>query len=368
MKLSLKNCFILLVIVALLVGCASSGNQQQLSGRAKTSYRSARDDMGRGLHSRALQNFLEVLEFTPDHVESAWSVASLYFSLAEDAFGEDVRRLFESSYVYFVRTIDTIDGIEDWQSYDKFEFWRDDSELMLERIFARLFLIGQECYQNEDFDTARDIFNELLILYPDRIESVTMLAAIANTLGDTERAMGYFLRILENDPTNTLVMINLAIEYQALEDFANAIKYLLMLLEHEPENISGYQNLAYIHLQMQNHEEALQVYERALEIAPDNVDVLSDAYNVAFTLNNDEKVIYFLKRLVVFEKSDNTLRNLVIYLARSQDWENVLDYAKQWHEFDPELREALEFILYAARQLNDEGVSREYQEIMNRLD
>ena len=368
MKSSLKNCFILLVFAVVLFSCATGGKTQQLSGRARPYERQGRIFLQQQNYERAMEQYLLILENDPEHIESLKTVADLYFLFAEDAEGEEAREIFEIAYQLFVHTIETMLNIPDWISYNNFAVIKEDSELKLASIFARIFVMGQEYYLEEDFDKAEEIFYDLVRLYPERIEPVQMLAAIANTRGDTEKAIQYFLRILETDPTNTQILINLALEYQAQNDYENSIRFFTMLIDIEPENVSGYISLAYVYMEMENFEAAFNIYERAIQIEPDNIDLISDVANIAQTINNDERVLYYLRRLVQLERSEDNVTYLVYYLARMQHWQDLLTYARIWHEINPNIREAVQFIIHAAYQLDNQEILREYQEVINRMD
>ena len=368
MKSYLKNTFILFVLVSILIGCASGGSQQPLSPRAQPYFRDAQIFLQQSNFPRAMEYYLLVLENSPDHVVSMKTVADLYFMLADEAYDEEAIELFETAYDYYVRTIDTINGLADWTRYDGFENHLNDAELKLQSIFAKMFLMGQEYYQEEDFDAAEGIYLDLQRLFPERIESAQMLAAIANAQGDVQKAIGYFMTILEHDPTNSQILLNLAIEFQEQDDFDNARRYFLRFIEVEPENIAGHISLAYIEMQQEDYHAAFILYERAIEIEPENVDLISDAANIAQTIGDEEKVVHYLRRLVYLEENEENVSYLVYYLARMQNWEDLLTYARIWFNLNPEAREAVQFIIHSAYQQNNQEVLREFQEILNRME
>ena len=363
MKFSLKQSILLIAIVGIMF-CFNTleARTQRLRGRAQTSYRSARIELQQGSYDRALELFLSVLENEPNHVESIKNVADLYFMKAEEADDEEALDLFELAHGYYVRTINTILGIADWESYTGFELFKSDSELKLASIFARSFIQGQEFYQEEDYENAIEVFNDLRRLFPDRIEPVQMLAAIANNQGDVDLALSYFLEIHEADPTNTQIINNLAVEYERLNDYDTSLKYFQMLVELEPTNIVAYVSTAYVFMQMENYEEALRFYELAMDVEPDNVDIIADAANIAIETGNDEKTISYLKRLYYLESNEDNVSFLVYQLARLQSWEDLITYSKIWHEMNPDAKEPIQFIIAAAYQLGDQDTVREYQQ------
>ena len=362
MKFSLNPLTRMLVIIAILFCFMQlEARTQSISGRARTSYRSGRVELQQGLYDKALVQFLNVLEHAPNHVESMKNVADLYFMKAEEHDEEEAREFFELAHKYYNMTISTILSMDNWESYTDFDNYKSDSELKLASIFARNFREGQELYQEEDYESAIEIFEYLTNLFPERIESVQMLAAIANNQGDVDKAIGYFMSILEKDPTNTQIITNLAVEYEQMNDYETSLLYFMMLINVEPDNINGYTSAAYVNLQLQNYEEALRLYEDALVIEPDNIDLIADAANVAIEVNNNEKAISFLIQLVEHERTEDNVSYLVYQLARLQHWENLITYSKMWLEINPDAKEPVQFIIAAAHSLGDTETVREYQ-------
>ena len=368
MKIGIKISLVLLVSIVMVFGCASGGSSQQLSSRARPNFKEAQIFMQQYNYERALFYYLRVLETDPDHVESMKNVADLYFSQAGEEEYEEAREIFEIAHGYYIRTIDTILGIDGWENFNRFDLFKSDSELKIESIFARNFILGREAYQEEDFEESEEIFEFLQRLYPEKYEATQMLAAIANRQGDTDRAIGYFLRILEADPTNTVIVTNLAIEYQQLHDYENAAIYFQMFIDLEPENVTGYTSLAYLRMQMDDFETALTLYEQAMEVEPDNVDIVADAANIAQEAGNQEKVLLYWKRLVDLEKNEENVSYLVSLLLRAQSWQEVLTYSKIWYELNPESKDAVQFIMVSANQIGDTATAREYQEIFNKME
>jgi|GEM_PF-5439154 len=368
MILGKKTFFLLLVFVVILAGCAGSGNSQSLSGRARPVFRDAQIFLQQSNYERALEYYLLVLEHDPDHVISMKNVADLYFMQADLQEEEMAIQTFEIAHGYYLLTLSTIASIPNWTGFTGFEVIKNDSELKLASIFARNFRIGQEFFHEDDFESAESIFQDLLSLFPERTESYQMLAAIADRLGNLEKTIEYSLKILEVDPTNTQILINLALEYQGKGDLENAAKYFRMYIDVEPNNASGYVSLAYIYMQMEDFDTALLLYEQAMQVDPDNVDIVADAANIAQEAQNESKTVLYLKRLIELERTEENVSYLVVHLMRVQNWAEVIVYAKIWHELDPDAKEPVQLIILAAGQTGDNDTAREYQNILNKME
>ena len=368
MILKFKSYIFLLILITLIFGFNNlEAKRQNLRGKARTDFRSANVYLQQEVYDKALEFYLSVLENAPDHVESMKTAADLYFMLAEEADDAKAKEIFEIANSYFKKTIETILSISDWQKYDNFETIKNDAELKMRSIWVRVFKMGQDFFSESEFDHAERIFTDLLQLAPDSTQTYQMLAAIADKKGDVDKAVEYSLKILEVDPSNTQILINLAIEYEHKQDWENAKLYYNKFIVAEPNNTAGYLSMAYVNLQLENFEEALNNYESAITIEPNNVDIVANAASVAQRLDNDEKAVMYLKKLVEIEKSAENVSFLCYSLAKVQDWAELLKYSKIWHELSPQTKEAVQFIVISANQLNDTQTSKKYQEILGKL-
>jgi len=327
-----KVIIIILVIYLLYFPSILQGKTQVLKGKAQTAYRSAKLNISLQLYEKALHNFLDVLAYAPYHVESIYNVGDIYFRLAEDGDSDEAIEMYAIAHIYLERTLNTIQNIEGWQTFEGFESIKSDSELTINTICGRIFDMGKERYDNEDYDIAEDTFQRLLALAPDRADAKLMMAQIANLRGNTEEANEYYTQIIENAPESS--QISPGLYYKINQDYENAIHFYTMSIKTEPSNINEYFSLAEIYLLINNFEEALKTYEVALEIEPDNIELLANAAQVATDLNN---------------------------------WELVKRLAIKWHQIDPTDKEPLLLIILAAQNLNEPNTVSTYTRILDRL-
>jgi tetratricopeptide (TPR) repeat protein len=366
---SFKKMVFFTVLLTLALGFSDLGARtQSLTGRARPYFRGARTEMQGQRFELALDRFKSVLEHQPDHVESRWRTANLYFMFAGEAdTDEEARDLYRTAYNHFRLCIETINNMPDWQRFTDFDTWLEDCDLKIQSIWVRFFRMGHELYQDEDFDGAVAVLYELMEIAPEKSETYVLLASIADQRGDVRQAIAYFAKILEFEPANIQVIANIATEYQKMDDWTNAKLYYQRVIDLEPDNVFGHFNMAVANLQTDNYQAALANWEAALRLEPNDVDLLDNAIRTAQTLGNDDKVIELLKRMVEIDDSVENVADLCYQLVRTQRWEDLITYGRLWHQKDPSSREAVQFVMHAANQLNNQALAREYQEILRRM-
>jgi len=206
----MKNSMIILFIIILLyIPSYLKGKTQTLRGKAQTAYRSAKTNISLQLYEKALHNSLDVLTYVPDHVESIHNVADIYFRFAENGNSDEAIEMYAIAHDYYERTLNTIYNITDWQTFDNFEDIKIDSELTINTICGRIFHMGREQFDNEDYVAAEDIFKRLLVIAPDRHDAILMMSLIANLRGETEVANELLNKVIENAPDSNQQSLDL---------------------------------------------------------------------------------------------------------------------------------------------------------------
>jgi tetratricopeptide (TPR) repeat protein len=89
----------------------------------------------------------------------------------------------------------------------------------------------------------------------------------AYDIGDNDRAIRYYLRVLELQPSNTKIMERLSRAYSNLDEKAIAIKYLNQALDIDPQNVPALRGLALIY-RYTDWEKANNYLEDCLKVNP----------------------------------------------------------------------------------------------------
>jgi tetratricopeptide (TPR) repeat protein len=372
MKLNYKVILMITLIIAMLSSVtlldAKARKKQSLKGRSQTAFRSAGIYKQQESYQRALDLYTEVITLTPNHVESRVNVAELYFQLAEYELDMEAVELYLKSAEQFRLTIEVIQSIKDWRTYANFEFFLEESEKKIQGVYARIFMLGREMIDIDEIEMAKEAFEALIKLDPNRTEAYLVLVSLAQRENDSEAKMTMYHRLLEVAAGDANILRNIAIEHVNNRDWEEAKEYYILYIDAAPESVNGYLGLAFVNAQLEKYDEAVAVYERAIDLDPENVDILRNMADLYYTLNNLEKSISILKRLValgdkVEEPEDHiyNITELCQLLAREQKWEEALSYAQIWHTLESDSRELVQYIIFLARQARDTNTQREFE-------
>ncbi len=144
---------------------------------------------------------------------------------------------------------------------------------------------GREHYENQEFDKAEPLLQEVARVEQRFADVMNMLGVIHHDRGDVFGAQGYFERALDINPNYTEAALNLAVAYneQGLYGEARSIygqitgRTMDKRAEIEPfargklANMHADLGRAYAELQM--YDKAIDQYREALVLAPDFVDI-----------------------------------------------------------------------------------------------
>jgi tetratricopeptide (TPR) repeat protein len=339
--------------------------EQPIKGEALTTFRGAAIDFQRNDFDVALPKFLKVINLKPDHVLSIYRIANIYFEKAGELPDDEAIELYETSKEYFEKVIQTIGTIK--ENYLDFDTYENDSKNKIEGIFVRIFNIGKDNFDMEDYDTSEEIYLFLSELFPDRGEPYQMLAAIALRNNDTEKSLEYFQKIFEVDPNNTKILLNIANQFEQDEQWDKAIEYNLKYLEIFPEDMNCLSSIAYLYNKLENYSDALIYYEKALEIEPNNAINLNNALIMTKLLQDKEKSLFYYKKLIEIDSNVDVIIDFCYFLANFKEWETLVTYSIMWYENNEEDPTALDFIIISAMQSKNNDVREKYQAIKDSL-
>jgi tetratricopeptide (TPR) repeat protein len=119
-------------------------------------------------------------------------------------------------------------------------------------------------------------------------------------LGHLDEAEVHYLVVLEKEPDNVKVLVNLSHCYIGQRKFDAALRTIKRALELDPENAFAYNNLGTYWFLKGDYNQAIQYYKKAFEI--DSTDAQS-LFNIGFCLEKqgrkDEAISYYKKSLEI---------------------------------------------------------------------
>ncbi len=102
-----------------------------------------------------------------------------------------------------------------------------------------------------------------------------------------KQAIFYYKKVLEQDPDNTKILINIGNCYLKLNDLENAKKIFLQIEFTSPDNIKALRALAHIHFLNKDLDKTIEYYSKISKKKPKQSDLITLAH--AFFIKNDFK-------------------------------------------------------------------------------
>ncbi|MEA3330942.1 MAG: tetratricopeptide repeat protein [Campylobacterota bacterium] len=131
-----------------------------------------------------------------------------------------------------------------------------------------LVLKADEAYEEEDFQRALALLNEVNEKEANNSEVLFKIAYILQKVDDNDEALKYYKEALALDKNNEFIHNSMATIYRVNGEFTSAKMHLQTSLEIDNQNPITYYNFGNLLVEMQHNEEAVAMYEKAIEIDP----------------------------------------------------------------------------------------------------
>lgn len=369
---------IIMAVSLILLNITLSADSLKLSGQAKSDLRSANMYRNQGIFDKALHYYNAVLETEPTHIEALENSAGINFDINNDYF---------KAHSLYVRAIDSVKEIlseyntlqqQDEREAEKFykkTIKKYDLEAKLENLlklrdscWIKIYNSGQNLFKNEQYEQALETFENLLTIGPDSVKTLKMLAYIHYNLGNLEESSALEMKVAALDPTDEIVRQKIASTFFEKQDFASAAIWFQEAINANPENPDNYFNLGLVYDNLEDTENALIAMEQSLELDPENLDAVLMASNYALALKDLPKQIVFLKKAVALSPENIDYLSFLSYiLVQDKKYDEMLEYAMQWHELDPNSKEAIQLIYQGAKETGDKELEKKFEAILRNM-
>ncbi len=118
-------------------------------------------------------------------------------------------------------------------------------------------------------DLARERFERVVELRPDRVQTHLYIGITLANLGKLEEAIGHFERVLAKYPDDPDALSSLGVTLGLLGRHAEALEHLRHAARIKPTDANIQVNLAAAFLELKRAPEALNHYRRAIELEPE---------------------------------------------------------------------------------------------------
>ncbi len=203
----------------------------------------------------------------------------------------------------------------------------------------QLFVKSSYFEFNQQYDKQYAIFEMLVTLFPEDIDSRLTLISIYIIKNQLEEAIAEYKYILKLDPERYSVYKEIGSLYKALGKFEEALEYYNRYAEYFPDRPESFRSIGSLHKIMGNFEEAKSFYEKALLLEPENIsgllslaDIESESGNFELALKQyqdallkskspEEKAQVYTKLQYYYELRGEMKKELEYLYLKQDEWE-----------------------------------------------
>ena len=134
--------------------------------------------------------------------------------------------------------------------------------------------------------------------YPSDADIQAELGQVYATMHESDRAMPYFRRALDDDPSSLTAINGLGLAYLDQRDYADAEQYFKRCLSLDPTNYSCNDNLAADLLEARRYTEAQPVLDHTYHLAPERPEALINYGYLSDMYGDWKKAVTFYVRAI----------------------------------------------------------------------
>ncbi len=162
--------------------------------------------------------------------------------------------------------------------------------------------------------------------------------------GDYEGAIKCYEKAVEINPKFSYAWNNMGFAYSKLGNHTKALKYHAKAVELDSENINAWVNLGCEYYFLNKHEKAIETYEKAIEVDP--------SYNMVWVCLRTTVESYKLKNKLSAENKGMWVKISKVYITLNKILE-AIECLKQVIELDPSFFEAWHQLGIAYNRINN---------------
>jgi tetratricopeptide (TPR) repeat protein len=357
---------IIITVALLLLLTACSTTRHKLNPRANVDLKTADVYYAQQNVDEAMKFYESVLDDNPNHAHALRRVADINLYNGE-RFTDRLVELNQAAYEGYDHAIDIMEEYED-PSEDERAIIRDMKKRRTS-AWTRIFKEAEAQEVEGNTQRAIEIYDVVADLDPDRTEPLYKLANIyQQVLKDEERAEEILQKIYAVDPDNVVVQQQMGIFYYNQEDYESAIDYFLRFYEQQPMDVNNLMNLTASYFSLEDYATAKKYNDLTLNLEPENQDALADAKAIAYRLEDYQAAVGYLKTILSLNENEQEYSEICRLLNEVKDYEELINYAKKWHNYDETSSDAVRFVILGAQRTDNNDLEAEYLRILEDME
>jgi tetratricopeptide (TPR) repeat protein len=362
----MRKLIIILLALALGLGaCSAFKSRQKLTPQANVNAKTAAVYYSQQNVEKAEEFYLKVLEEHPDHAISLRRMADINLYKGEN-FPAKAVEYNKEAYELYTRALDVYDTFEDLTDEERLDI--RDMTRRRDGAWTRIYRAGDAALEAGNTQEAMEIFELAIELNPERYEPMIRLKDIyQKELKDDAKAEEILLSLIEQDPQNLDYILETGAFYFNQKNYSEAVRYFEQAKAIAPANVDNLLNLSFAYYEMEDYDKALEITQQALALDPGSIDVLQNAKDIAFMTGDKELTVRYLEQLIDRRSNDADYADICRILYELEDYEELIKYAQKWYQWDNSNEDAIQFVILAAAETDNEALRDTYTRILQAL-
>lgn len=158
--------------------------------------------------------------------------------------------------------------------------------------------IGIIYYENRQYETAVEYFNEALDIQPNNSEALKYKAFCYVNTGNFNEAISVMNTIYKKFPDDSLLNYNLGRAYRGREDYKSAIRYYSNSYKDKDYSVKSLYEMGLCYIKLANIESAIKTLEKAIsyesydkELNLSILYTLSECYDIVGNINKSMEIL-----------------------------------------------------------------------------
>ena len=142
------------------------------------------------------------------------------------------------------------------------------------------YVLAVENQQKNEHQAAIKLYNEILKINPNHINTRVNLGSIFINIGEFHKAINCLEKGIRIDPDNSYLNNNLGVVFNNLGEHQQAINFLKIAIRIDPDNVDANCNIGVAFKELGYYQKAISHYRKAIDLNPNFVRALNNLANV----------------------------------------------------------------------------------------
>lgn len=220
--------------------------------------------------------------------------------------------------------------------------------------------LGELYYQIGEYAKATKAL-QVFLEYEENVDVYSLLADIFRKMGNDIESWNQLMKAEKLAPDNRRILIQIGQSYSDIGNYERAIDYFQKVVSDEPENAAALFFLGKMHVSKKNYTQAIEFFSQIIEIDPDNALAY---YEIADIYASQAKIDEAIKMYDECLSKDPSIEEASVAIASlhwvSKKYEKALTYLKEALRYNKTSIDALQMIGDIYEDLDDEEQAEEY--------